>query len=172
MPAEYTMEMPLSDAHLLAIGRVAAISSVLEHFVSRGVWSLLRIPDQKGHVITAHLSLPARLDMLKALADMHIANSTKSQKFNRLIKRLRIASENRNDIIHAVWAFTETKQKKDVATLAKITVRGKLKTLIKTITPEDIENVSKEIWSATVELIQALQHFKLISLGDSPSLHK
>ena len=110
MDKSHRLPFPLSAEEYEAIGALAAHYSNVEFMVGAVIWQLLKVPAYNGSLLTAHLSLTQRFELIiSLLANQH----AKSEAIQR-VKEVAIEFNKdegitfrRNRYIHAVWAANE-----------------------------------------------------------------
>ncbi len=103
-----TVQMPLDDEHLKAIGSVAASFSLLDDTLSAMIHILTEnngmIGEQRiGKVITAELSFKQKVNLFSSLACHLMGTTREPDDLRSLVGRLTEAEEKRNTILHSVW---------------------------------------------------------------------
>jgi hypothetical protein len=92
----------IPEEHLRGIGLVALAWSYLEGAVERVIWRLARLNDHRGQAMTTHMSMPARVNAMNALASHEFPSENQTAELekigNHIIKNL---APKRNGIVHS-----------------------------------------------------------------------
>ena len=94
----------LSDAHLKAIGTVAASWSSMEMTILYTMTKVANIPFQTTIILAGPSNLAAWSDMLKKLCDSTIKFRWNSKKLATLLEKIKKLSTERNNVVHASWS--------------------------------------------------------------------
>src|SRR6185437_4439487 len=110
--------------------------------------------------IFAHMSFPQRLDAFAAMIDTLQENYPKLQDYKSVLSLVRESQTARNTVIHARWHYEN-----GVATIARLTAHGKVKTSIDPITVKELRDTAELIGKASIRV------WKLVVGGgsDQPS---
>jgi hypothetical protein len=92
---------PLSDAFLLALGRVTANFSILEGEITFFTCSLISRDQRLGQIITAELSFRARVALLSAAFRHRVQDQTLIDELEALLDRAHHVEEKRNIPLHS-----------------------------------------------------------------------
>jgi hypothetical protein len=93
--------LPVELLH--AIGLLTASSAHTESIVDRGIAGLLKLDWDLGLIVTTHLTMPQRFQMLETTAKRRITDSDLLREFEQHIKKLSEAFECRNRVVHQSW---------------------------------------------------------------------
>jgi hypothetical protein len=109
-PPDYTPQFqymrPFTEAHLLAIGRVASNWSQLEQTLAQALWRLAGVDNKTGTCLTAQIPNSARmLDALLALAKLRAASKKALKNIEKFVRKTYGIQEQRNRVVHDVWTF-------------------------------------------------------------------
>ena len=146
--------MSVNDDHCLAIGRITVAFSELDNWLSSFIWALITTFEEQhlGQIITAELSFRQKLDLVAALFKYRCKDTAKQAELKGLIARVEKLEARRNTVQHSLWIHLS--EKRDQLTQLKITAKRK-NGLIHTkniITPQQLEQLSKELNDATSDL--------------------
>jgi hypothetical protein len=109
--------------HLAAIGAVAVVWTAIESIVETTILGLYEIDLGRGLVLTANLSVPAKLSLLRILdVEGAIDNTGQAEEMKALLSRVETASGERNTIVHGLWKPAATR---GVVKRLSIRTRGK-----------------------------------------------
>jgi hypothetical protein len=108
--ADYTPQFDymraFTEAHLLAIGKVASNWSRLEQTLAMALWRLAGVDNKTGTCLTAQIPNSARmLDALLALANLRGASDTWLNNITKFAGKTLGLQEQRNRVVHDVWTF-------------------------------------------------------------------
>jgi hypothetical protein len=152
---EHAPEIPVPDEYLTAIGRVCVQWGALEGMIEISIIKLanLDLYDPRALILTSHLSVPLRLDILKSLVQELRINYPQLSRFDEIAPRLAQAQSARNRIIHGRWSLhPETGE----VTVSRATARGTLKTKIEPVSLSDLEKIAKNIEAVSIDLYQMI----------------
>ncbi|HEV3159070.1 MAG TPA: hypothetical protein VGZ89_03675 [Xanthobacteraceae bacterium] len=140
----------IPDPHLRGIGLVALAWSYMEGALERVIWRLSRLNDMRGRAFTTHMSLPARLDTLLALANHEFPKEKQTDRLKGIKEHiLKTLSPKRNEIVHSrVIKFDEI----EVAFLTHYKARGKIVTSVQQIDSHEYDSTAREILTTANEL--------------------
>lgn len=165
MPYTFKIALPLTDAHLKAIGRVAANWAMIEHTLERYIWFQVSFGEEFGKCLTTHMSF-AQLsqamltichDAFENRADPRPAVKLKAlTKFLEDDLRKKLLSK-RNEIVHGIWCADEDTGELGIE---KISARTILRQEHLPYPPEQIEAVAEEIEAAFSRLNELLIDFE------------
>jgi hypothetical protein len=95
-----------TEAHLLAMGRVASRWSRLEQTLAMALWRLAGVDNKTGTCLTAQIPNSARmLDALLALANLRGAGEKPLKDIKKFAEKTLGLQEQRNRVVHDVWTF-------------------------------------------------------------------
>ena len=119
--------IPAIDKQLLApLGEVAANFSMLDNTLSFQIWLLLFGNSSKeqrtGQIVTAELSFKNKVALFSSLFQYRFPDEEPFERLKAIRKKLRVASEKRNQLLHSVWAASGHK---DSSTRTKTTAKEK-----------------------------------------------
>jgi hypothetical protein len=160
----------LTKDQLAAIGSVAIESTYCEKLVEEIIWNLAGLDEDKGKFFTQPIQLSNRLELLSDLGKQKLSDQKEIENFRIIISDLKIATSNRNTIIHGHWSWSETS--KDFFTLWRegpekqppaAASKRRLKNDPVTFSAADIQDVAVKISRLTAELnsfyLKTLQKF-------------
>jgi len=147
--------LPLSQDHILAIGRVTAYFSLLENYTNTLIADLLELKSREDAVsVTAHMNYSSKIQLVKTLSSTKFdEDSELRKKLGEVINEMEISNVNRNKIVHASWYYYSPS--KNESGLLKQTARGKIKTTLEGFTPDKIDDIAVSIFETTGKI----QHF-------------
>jgi len=148
--------LPLSEAHVLAIGNVTAHFSLLEHDANVLISDLLCLQSREDTIaITAHMMFSNKLQLLKTLASTRFeGNKELGDSLGEIIKDMEQINIKRNTIVHAQWYYYSPSSNESGA--MRNSARGKIKTSLEGFTPEEIMDITHSIINATSKVQQYL----------------
>lgn len=140
-------QVNLPDSYLAAIGRVCCQWSNLEAIVDLAIKKLLNfdLEDYRIIAITAHMSWPAKINLLGTLISEYKNKHPHLEEFSSIKPILTAAQVSRNKIIHATWGYEN-----DQAVMLRASARGQLKTYTEPMSVEDIEKISSQIGKSSI----------------------
>jgi hypothetical protein len=150
----------ISNAHLIALGRITANFSQLEDELCRLIWYLLGPDEQLGQVVTAELSFRGLVNLAGALARHRTSDPTTLQEVEAALKSAIQAEQERNAMVHSTW-FAHSTQ--DEVSRTKLTAKREhgRNVQFEMVAPGTIENVATHIAEATFSVMQTyakMQH--------------
>jgi hypothetical protein len=176
MPYTIKLELPLSDDHYKAIGRVAANWSMIESSLERYIWFLLSWGEDVGRCVTTYMGFGQRMQTLLTLAHDTFSLNGESWRENELAtltrflevdlnKNLRVE---RNNIVHGIWSRDD----EDTLGVIKTVARKELHVAVQPHTPTTIEDLADRIEMAFIrlnELLLTLNPKNEIGLDNAPT---
>jgi len=138
--------------HHEGVGLVANSWTYLEAGVERIIWRLARVNDKRGIALTTHMSMPARLDAMCALADLEFPEAPETKRLYKLkecIKGEKMAGA-RNEIVHSRVLHFPDPFGMTMRSIYK--ARGKVKKEAKSAIPQEYYDTSKRILDTASEL--------------------
>ena len=169
------LELPLTDDHYKAIGRVATNWSMIESALERYIWFLLSWGEDVGRCVTTYMNFNQRMQAVLTLANdtfSHNGKSWREEELAALTSFLDVELNNtlrveRNNIVHGIWSRDE----EDNLGVIKTVARKALRVEIQPYTPSTIGDVADRIEAAFVrlnELLLALDAKNKIGLDNAP----
>lgn len=148
MVAAYNYDLPAQKDQLEAIGKVVAEWSYMESLVDTAIWKFAYLDQDTGSAITAHITLPNRLFILRSLYDLFYKNSNLSKKLGSICENISQLSRQRGETVHALWV------RGDHGSPMAYTVRarGKLEHRKAGMSAEDITAVAASIAQCAEDL--------------------
>jgi hypothetical protein len=162
-------ELPVTDDHYKAIGKVAVEWSWLEASVEVAIWRLLGVEADEGRAITTHIAPRIRLDMLLSLVSLRTVAPT-HKALGMLLEEIRKAGGERNDIVHGFWSGVHFDGPEPIAELPKASARGIVRFDVRRMTAAQIEAVADHIFRLNNQLLFLMKFF--LSLDKRPLLSK
>ena len=162
-------ELPVTDDHYKAIGKVAVEWSWLESTVEVAIWRLLGVEADEGRAITTHVAPRIRLDMLLSLVSIRTI-SPSHKALGSLLDEIREVGGKRNDIVHGFWSGVHFDRPEPAAEVSKVSARGVVKFDVREMTATKIEAVADRIFRLNRELLFLMDFF--VSLDKRPLLSK
>jgi len=147
-----TLTSPISEEHLVALGRVTANFSQLEDELNRLAWDLVG-DFIVGQIVTAELSFKALLNLVSALGRHRLGEAALMTELQEAIAKAATAEDERNVIIHSIWFAGHTN---DDVHRVKITAKRKVGRRVQSeqVSPADIEKVAQHLAEATFVVMQ------------------
>jgi hypothetical protein len=103
MAVIYETSLDLSEAKQRQIGRIIACWSLLEALMVIAIGNMRGLDRKKGRRYTAKFQYSGLVKQLKKSARKIDLPSTQREKMDRLIARMKIEREFRNDVAHGFW---------------------------------------------------------------------
>ena len=158
---ELATNWPLPDKYLVELGRVSALWASLESLLNLCVGKLAgfdNINDPTPFILLTHASFPQRLHMLSTLCEQLSPHAPNLGDYSTVISKLEAAQKKRNRFMHnGISHQPETNQ----FVLASGSARGKLKTSVDPVTPEDIRIAAEEVHLAMLALYKLVLQVSL-----------
>ena len=102
------LKINLSDEVLVEIGKITVVFSLIEASLAEIIGIIVTVggrPRQLGTIVTAELSFPQRVALLSSLLLFALGkNNEVVQEFARLKPKLFQGEQQRNVVVHSVWA--------------------------------------------------------------------
>src|SRR5216683_1315174 len=148
------MTQPLSvvsDYHLRAIGAVVVNWQAIEMVMELTILGLYEITPARGLVITANLSFPNKLTILRILALRGAVTDTgEAKNLTDILERIEAASRDRNRIVHGLWGPSKVQ---GLASLKDIRVRGRrLRTVDEKVPLSEVEDIARNLLDLRFDL--------------------
>ena len=99
-----TMDIPDDNSVLVAVGTIALRHSQLDYILRMTVKSILRISVREARNATARQGSRELRNRVRILAKQKFGEGETLVKLDALLNRARRATENRNDVLHSLWA--------------------------------------------------------------------
>ena len=146
--------MTINDAHCLAIGRITVAFSELDSWLNSFIWALIcPFEDQHiGQIITAEVSFSKKIDLLTALFKYRCKDTAKQKQLKDLLARVAKLEQERNAVQHSLWLHQS--ENMEEVTRLKITAKRRhgLHHTKEIVTAKPLEDIVKELQTATSEL--------------------
>lgn len=144
----------LSDEHVKSIGKIVVIFAVLEFTISSCIHRLIGAigtDHPVGEIITAELSFSQKVTLLSSLYKFRLNDTEKLTELEKLLRRVALAEEKRNAVIHSIWASGDTR---DTATRIKTTAKRKqgLKFQFQKLSVEELDEIADFIDEVAYDL--------------------
>jgi len=102
------MKSAIPKELLAPLGKILANFAVLESVLDFQI-GVLTVGGQDGkqrvgQIITAELSFQAKVGLLSSLYQHELPNKTPFEDLKKIRKKLRIANEKRNSLVHSTWS--------------------------------------------------------------------
>lgn len=97
------VHLPVTPAHYLAIGHVAAMWAAVETQIQRLIWAVLGLPEADGKLLTAAQRLDTHLTVLNILAHTRDITDAQRAEVATIIAETKRLLELRNTVVHAAW---------------------------------------------------------------------
>ncbi len=164
-PKKEVIRKALTDAHLLAIGRVAANWSYLEMQLRFEITTLAGLTSDVGFAMLAPLGFPQWLELVDFFLVRSPALFAREGEWKKLRKEINDLRVERNDVVHAFWRVPQptglidsvmTGSPRRVAKGVNVS-KGILKEMKKLErTPAEIRDLAKRIRRAYLDLAKLL----------------
>jgi hypothetical protein len=139
---------------LEAIGLVGAAFAQSEEIVQDAIAGCAGLDIEYGLAFTTHLSMPMRIDILRAVAEIRIDDLDALDELDEHLAQFEAAAKKRNDCVHNRWCI-------DPATghifRAKHSARGSVKVELIPTTVEQIRADAKFIYEVGMNLFVFLK---------------
>lgn len=99
----------LTDNQLAAIGRVAVESAWLEAAVERYISRLTRLSKRNTAALLKGRMMSFKLETLDMLGQGATKDPARRREFAELMKHIKAANDDRNDVIHGLWGMGSPK---------------------------------------------------------------
>jgi hypothetical protein len=103
-PREF-VQLPIDETYYHAIGRVAALWSVVEAKTQELAWLLMRVSPETGRLTTAALQMETLHTALRILAETQRLAPIFRKALNAVIVETKRLSDRRNTVVHTQWDF-------------------------------------------------------------------
>ena len=155
--ARSTIEDPLYAEHARAIGIVVAQYTLLEtHLVK--LFAVIEGMDEKRAKIAFHaiLSNPTRMNIIEATLMELWTDSAVKARWSSIKRRIKNASDRRNEIVHSVWQQATENSVERVQTVS----RGVFTTEKKTYTAKQLQHVITQIARIAMDVLYYVEDLK------------
>lgn len=148
----------LTDAHLKAIGAVAAQWSLLELRMLQAISLVSNVSIQQALILAGPSHFPVWMDMLRRLTTVFPSAVEVDKKIDRLKKRLEGVHRKRNQVVHAAWMREDnlgdsSEVPYKIATGTGLPKSGKIVLIELSMTAADIRGIRHEIEEAERSLV-------------------
>jgi hypothetical protein len=152
-PAVDELIKHIPESYLIAIGKVCIAWGTLESTIDICIATLANFDllDQRGSIITAHMSWPQKMDVLGSLVVTMQSRQPHLAAFEQVKPLLKKAQDGRNRFVHGQWGVRDGKVFK-----GRFTARGTPKSSIDPVQLDDIESVITDIWQAGRASLKAI----------------
>lgn len=99
----YKYEWPLTDKHLIEVGRAMVESASLEQTLQLATWQILDLTEETGAPITGHLHLAARAKLFNDTARTRFKSKKDQADLAEVIDAINEAIPGRNDLAHGLY---------------------------------------------------------------------
>jgi hypothetical protein len=143
----------IPEPYLVAIGKVCVAWGTLETTVDICIAKLadFNLYDQRGSIITAHMSWPQKMDVLGSLVVAMLPSLPHLAAFEDVKPLLKNAQDGRNRFVHGQWGLRDGKVYR-----GRFTARGTPKPSLAPVDLKDIEAVVGDIWKAGRAVLKAI----------------
>jgi hypothetical protein len=159
----FRSDWPIPEEYLLELGRLCSVWATLEMQLNLFIGKLAgfnELNDMTPFILTAHASFPQRLDMLGALCE-YLAPQYPTLKCHAdTLAKLKAAQSARNRLIHNGIVAAEDAHG---FVLVRGSARGKVKTDMNPVSPDDIRAATSQVNEAARAL------YKLVLGKDIPA---
>lgn len=153
--SDYRFMWPLSDRHLVEMGKVIVESASLEQTLQLAIWQILKLPEEQGSHLTGRMHLDARADLFKKLAQTVFTTNEDKQAIEDVMSAIKDVIPKRNDITHGLWWQGE--EISNSANLYRYKEQaGEYQLRYKSLTPCSIRQYAADITAANDALINFL----------------
>jgi hypothetical protein len=155
-PAEH------GEPYLIALGRIAASFSLLEHLLTITTWGLI---GPAGALVTEDVKFNSLLKLFRALVKRQTDDSEILKAAKRWCNRAERVAQNRNQMLHSMWTFNLKGDPFGLLPDAD-TIRSKLRGLeseLDATSVEQLQEVAQEIAETAVSLMALMGSIR----GDS-----
>lgn len=152
----------LPQEHLAAIGLLSAAASSTDGIVEYAIAGLLEIDAEQGWAVTAYMSAPLRISVLRASAEIVISNGKALDELDIHLDAIKAATESRNQIIHGSWCMRPSDQ---AVLLVKQEARTHVEVSSRSVTVDEVKGKALALYEAGMDLMRFC-----IALGIDPAL--
>jgi hypothetical protein len=153
-----------TEAHLLAIGKVASGWSRLEQTLAIALWRLAGLDNKTGTCLTAQIPNSARmLDALLALATLRGASKKTLKGIQKFAQKSYGLQEQRNRVAHDVWTFDPGLISRRPLTARKVVSDEPVQ-----VTTEEVEGLANTIDHHDLELRRILRELYQTTVAATP----
>ena len=153
--SDYKFVWPLSDRHLVEMGKVIVESASLEQILQLAIWQILKLPEEQGSHLTGRMHLDARADLFKKLALTVFTADEDKQAIEEVMSAIKDVIPKRNDVAHGLWWRGE-----EISTSADLyrykEQGGEYQLRYKSLTPCSIRQYAVDISAANYAIIDFL----------------
>lgn len=150
----------LPSEFLQAIGLMSVSWENLEHSISQAIGGLLNTDPAMTTAVTIHLSMPQKLDQLKALSEIRFGKSSaEHKKICGFIARIKASQPKRNSVVHNNWCIEKKSQK---VICVGFSARGEMKVKFSAPTADQVKEDAKEVHALSLEIFMYLASNSLL----------
>lgn len=88
---------------LAAIGLMSAAASSTDGVIEMAIAGMLGIDGEQGYAVTAHMSAPLRVSVLKSAAEIALTDAAALDELDDILLAINKAVEARNAFVHGSW---------------------------------------------------------------------
>jgi hypothetical protein len=157
----------VSDAHLIALGRITADFSQLEDELCRLIWHLLDRDERLGQIVTAELPFKGLINLAGALARYRTSNAATLEEVEAALKSAIKVEQERNTIVHSTWFSHGAEAEVSRTKLTAKREHGR-RVQFEMVTSDAIEQAATHIAEATFSVMQLYAKMQHGALPLSP----
>ena len=150
----------IPDEHLRAIGLVIACASQTEEIMRSFIGALLGIDNIETIALGAHMSLPMKDDIIRALVELNAPSASAVDEIDDILDRIKDTLQLRNAVAHNAFAIHPDNH--EIYSLRE-RARGSLQVEFKPVRSEELLEAADQIYRAGM----ALQEY-MIKTGLGP----
>ncbi|HXG99518.1 MAG TPA: hypothetical protein VNI79_03770 [Sphingomicrobium sp.] len=90
---------------LAAIGLMSAAASSTDNIIEMAIAGMLGIDGEQGYAVTAHMSAPLRVGVLKSAAEIALTSADALNDLDNILLTIKKAVEDRNAMVHGSWCL-------------------------------------------------------------------
>ncbi len=136
---------------LAALGLMSASASHTDGIVEMAIAGMLGIDGEQGYAVTAHMSAPLRVSVLKAAAEIRFDNPKILDELDVIIDEITNAAGARNDMIHGAWCL---KRSTNEVILVKQEARTHVNVTSRPMTVDEVKLKSRALYEAGINLMR------------------
>ena len=147
-------DWPLHKEMLIELGRISSVWVSLEFVLNLCIGKLAGfdvVNEPTAHIFTLHSSFPQRLDILGSLCEQLSPAAPNLNRYQSVISEIKEVQKLRNKYIHNSIALDVELGKYQ---LAQASARGKIKSSIEFVTPDELYQVARRIQAAGTQLYE------------------
>jgi hypothetical protein len=141
----------LPAGHLGAIGFMSAAASSTDSIIEMAIAGMLGVDGEQGYAVTAHMSAPLRVSVLKASAEIALTSAAALDELDVVLSRIDTAAKERNRFVHGSWCFRSSD---GAVLLVQQEARTHVEIRSRPVAVEEIRSKAAALYEAGMDLMR------------------